>query len=234
MIKCLAIDDEPLALALLQDNIGKIPFLHLVASCSNAFDAIEVLQNEKIDLLFIDIQMPGLTGLQLISSLHNRPLVIFVTAYQQYAVESYDLDIVDYLVKPVALDRFIRACHRAQELIQLKKVQENAPLTTKDHFFVQADYSQVKIKFSDIIWMKGYGDYIKFHLKNAEHPLVVRTSFKELEFELPPHLFLRIHKSYIVAIDEITAIRKNSVFLGDRELAIGETFREKVEKLFNS
>jgi len=231
MINCIAIDDEPLALGLLKDNISKLPFLNLVASCNNAFEAIEALQANSVDLVFVDIQMPGLTGLQFIASLEKKPLVIFITAYKQYAVESYDLDVVDYLVKPVALERFIKACNRAKELFELKSNRGTAKAPVKDHFFVNADYSQVKIKFDDIIWMKGYGDYIKFHLKSAEHPLVVRTSFKELERELPQDKFLRIHKSYAVAIDEITAIRKNSVFLGDKELSVGETFRESVDEL---
>tara|TARA_R110002167_G_scaffold366215_1_gene593788 strand:- start:334 stop:1047 length:714 start_codon:yes stop_codon:yes gene_type:complete len=232
MINCIAIDDEPLALELLKDNISKVPFLHLVATCNNAFMAMETMEKHRVDLVFIDIQMPGLTGLQFIASLEKKPLVIFITAYKQYAVESYDLDVVDYLVKPVALERFIKACHRAKELYDLRTANKTAPKkTVKDHFFVNVDYSQLKIIFNDIIWMKGYGDYIKFHLKNAEHPLVVRTSFKELDRELPPNKFIRIHKSYSVAIDAITAIRKNSIFLGDRELSVGETFREDVEKL---
>lgn len=239
-MNCIAIDDEPLALSLLEDNIGKVPFLNLTATCHNAFEAMEVLQKKAVDLVFIDIQMPGLTGLQFISSLEKKPLVIFITAYKQYAVESYDLDVVDYLVKPVALERFIKACHRAKELFELRSAQSTAnaasnasapTVPAKDHFFVNADYSQVKIKFDDIIWMKGYGDYIKFHLRSAEHPLVVRTSFKELERELPAKKFLRIHKSYAVAVEAITAVRKNSIFLGDKELSVGETFREAVEKL---
>lgn len=232
MINCIAIDDEPLALELLKDNISKVPFLNLVATCNNAFMAMETMEKYPVDLVFIDIQMPGLTGLQFIASLEKKPLVIFITAYKQYAVESYDLDVVDYLVKPVALERFIKSCHRAKELYELKSANIIAShKTEKDHFFVNVDYSQLKITFNDIIWMKGYGDYIKFHLKNAEHPLVVRTSFKELERELPPNKFIRIHKSYSVAIDAITAIRKNSIFLGDRELSVGETYREDVEKL---
>ena len=231
-MNCIAIDDEPLALGLLKDNISKVPFLNLVATCNNAFEAMETMEKHPVDLVFIDIQRPGLTGLQFIASLEKKPLVIFITAYKQYAVESYDLDVVDYLVKPVALERFIKACNRAKELNELKSAQgtkANAP--SKDHFFVNADYSQVKIAFDDIIWMKGYGDYIKFHLRSAEHPLVVRTSFKELDRELPPNKFIRIHKSYAVAVAAITAIRKNSIFLGDKELSVGETFRDEVQKL---
>ncbi len=233
-MNCLAIDDEPLALALLTDNISKVPFLNLLAGCNNAFEAMEMLEKHAVDLVFIDIQMPGLSGLQFIASLEKKPLVIFITAYKQYALESYDLDVVDYLVKPVPLERFIKACNRAKELHELKSARSSLQKETQfDHFFVNVDYSQLKIKFDDIIWMKGYGDYIKFHLKNAEHPLVVRLSFKELEHQLPPKKFIRIHKSYSVAIDAITAIRKNSVFLGDKELSVGETFRESVEQLLS-
>jgi len=233
MIKCIAIDDEPLALTLLKDNISKVPFLQLVATCNNAFEAMKTMQEEVVDLVFIDIQMPGLTGLQFIESLEKKPLVIFITAYKQYAVESYDLAVVDYLLKPVALERFIKACNRAKDLFELKSAKYSAPIKQeRDHFFVNVDYGQRKLKFDDIIWMKGYGDYIKFYLKGVNHPLVVRISFKDLELELPPDKFIRIHKSYLVAIDEITSIRKNSIFLGDKEISIGETFRESVEKLF--
>jgi DNA-binding LytR/AlgR family response regulator len=230
-MNCIAIDDEPLALGLLTDNIGKVPFLNLVGACDNAFQAMETMKEHPVDLVFIDIQMPGLTGLQFIAGLEVRPLVIFITAYKQYAVESYDLDVVDYLVKPIALERFVRACNRARKLFELKSAKTSPAENVPDHFFVNADYSQVKIKFDDIIWMKGYGDYIKFYLKEAQHPLVVRTSFKELESELPKNRFLRIHRSYAVALSEITAVRKNSVFLGDKELSIGETFRESVERI---
>ncbi len=230
-MNCIAIDDEPLALGLLTDNIGKVPFLNLVGACENAFEAMETMKEHPVDLVFIDIQMPGLTGLQFIASLEVRPLVIFITAYKQYAVESYDLDVVDYLVKPVSLERFVRACNRAKKLFELKSAKTSPVQNAPDHFFVNADYSQVKIKFDNIIWMKGYGDYIKFYLKDAQHPLVVRTSFKELESELPENRFLRIHRSYAVALSEITAIRRNSIFLGDKELSIGETYRESVESI---
>lgn len=232
MINCIAIDDEPLALGLLMDNISRVPFLNLVATCNDAFEAMEIMSKYDVNLVFIDIQMPGLTGLQFIESLETKPLVIFITAYKQYALESYDLNVVDYLVKPVALDRFIKACNRAKELFELKTTKNKIEKQDyKDHFFVNSDYSQVKIKFNDILWMKGYGDYIKIHLKNKINPLVVRISFKSMELELPKDKFIRIHKSYLVSIEEITAIRKNSIFLGDKELSIGETFREAIEEL---
>lgn len=234
MINCIAIDDEPLALELLKNYISKISFLNLVATCDNVFDAMEEMQKQSIDLILVDIQMPELTGLQFISSLEKKPLAIIITAYKEFALESYDLDVVDYLVKPVPLERFIKACNRAKERFELQVAQSQAPAKkAPDHFFVNVDYSQVKLKFEDILWLKGYGDYIKFYLKSIHQPLVVRMSFKELESILPVGKFIRIHKSYAVAIDEITSIRKNSIFLGDTEFSVGETYKESVDKLLD-
>jgi len=232
MINCIAVDDEPLALRLLQDNISKVPFLKLVAACNDAFEAMKALQENKIDLVFIDIQMPGLTGLQFIGSLENKPLVIFITAYKQYALESYDLAVVDYLVKPVALDRFIKACNRAKELYELKAMkQHNTVQSSAEYFFLNVDYNQVKVIFDDIIWIEGLRDYIKINLKSTKKPLIVRTSLKAIELELSPNKFIRIHKSYLVAISEITAVRKNSIFIKEMELPVGETFRDTIDKL---
>lgn len=231
MIKCIAIDDEPLALKLLEDNISNVPYLELVASCRNVFDAMKVMDEIKIDLIFIDIQMPGLTGLQFVGSLEKKPLVIFITAYKQYALESYDLSVVDYLVKPVPLERFIKACNRAKELYELKTNKNQNFVTKADYFFLNADYRQVKVIFDDINWMEGVRDYVKIHLKSSGKPLLFRTSLKALEPELPSSKFIRIHKSYIVAMESITAMRKTSLFINDMELPVGETFREAVEKL---
>ncbi len=231
-MKCIAIDDEPLALKLMADNIKNVPYLELVASSRNAFDAMKVLQENKIDLIFIDIQMPGLTGLEFIASLENKPLVIFITAYKEYAIESYNLAVVDYLVKPVTSERFVKACNRAKELHELKLYKnQNPPSPAPDYFFLNADYSQVKIMFNDIILIEGVRDYVKIHLKSSNKPLLFRSSLKAIEPELPPSKFIRIHKSYMVAIETLTAVRKTSVFIKDMELPIGETFREAVEKL---
>ena len=233
-MNCIAVDDEPLALKLLEDNISKVAYLNLVASCANSFEAVKALEENTVDLIFIDIQMPGLTGLQFISTLENKPLVIFITAYKQYALESYDLSVVDYLVKPVAIDRFIKACNRAKELLELKSAKDQtATINTKDFFFLNADYSQVKIMFNDIIWIEGVRDYIKIHLKSSNTPLLIRSSLKAIEPEIPSPKFLRIHKSYIVSVEGITSIRKNSVFIKDMELPVGETYREAVEKLLS-
>lgn len=235
MLRCIAVDDEPLALGLLTDYIRKIPFLELVASCGDAFEAARALQESPVDLIFIDIQMPGLTGLQFIQSLAKRPMVIIVTAYKKFAPEGFDLDVVDYLVKPMGLDRFMKACYKAQELYQLRNAPAGAASSGvafgADFFFVNVDYSLVKVLFADIIWIEGSGDYVKIHLRSAAKPLLVRTSAKTLEAELPGDRFLRIHKSYIVAISSITAVRKNSLFIGELELPVGETYREALRRV---
>ncbi|HXB30476.1 MAG TPA: response regulator transcription factor [Puia sp.] len=231
-MNCIAVDDEPLALKLLADNIGKVAYLNLAATCSNAFEAMKALQENQIDLIFIDIQMPGLTGLQYISTLEDKPLVIFITAYKQYALESYDLSVVDYLVKPVSLERFVRACNRAKELYELKSLKNVSPVqATQEYFFVNSDYSQIKVIFSDITWMEGLRDYVKIYLKSTNKPLVIRSSLKSIEEQLPPNKFIRIHKSYLISIESIVAIRKNSVFIKDKELPVGDTYRESVDRL---
>jgi len=243
MLHCIAVDDEPLALGLLADYISKIPFLRLEASCENAFEAAKALQDNEIDLIFIDIQMPGLTGLQFIQSLAKRPMVIIVTAYKKFAPEGFDLDVVDYLVKPVGLDRFMKACNKAQELQQLRMAAAAAggdgglggggavSAGGADFFFLPVDYSLVKVLFDDIIWVEGSGDYVKIHLKSATKPMLVRVSIRAMEAELPADRFIRVHKSYILAIGSITAVRKNSVFIKELELPVGETYREVMRKL---
>ena len=232
MLNCIAVDDEPLALNLLEDNISKLSYLNLVATCSDAFEATKVLQENKIDLMFIDIQMPGLTGLEFIKSLAKKPMVILLTAYKQYALDSYDLDVVDYLLKPVALDRFMKACNKAKGLYDLKNSkQQLLDKPVVDYFFQYVDYSQLKILFSDIVWIEGLGDYIKIHLKSSNKPLVIRNTIKAMEDDLPSSKFIRIHKSYIISIDSITAIRKHSVFIKDFELPVGETYREVIDQL---
>lgn len=231
---CIAIDDEPLALQLLEDNIRKVPFLQLVGSCRTAFEAMKVLQGQLVDLIFIDIQMPGLTGLQFIASLEHKPLVIFITAYKEFALESYELAVVDYLVKPVPLERFIKACLRAQELFELRNRKEAPLKTDPGYVFLPADYSQVKIMFDDIRYIEGVKDYVNIYLKSHPKPQLFRSTLKALEPELPSHRFIRIHKSYLVAIESITAIKKTSLFLGPQELPIGETYREAVVRFLHN
>jgi DNA-binding LytR/AlgR family response regulator len=176
--------------------------------------------------------MPGLTGLQFIESMIKKPMVIIVTAYKQYALEGYHLDVVDYLVKPVAMDRFMKACNKAKDFYELKNKSLQAG-TTLDYMFVNVGYSLLKVLFQDIVFIEGLRDYIQIHLKSTPKPLMIRMSIKAMEEQLPASVFFRIHKSYIVSVYSITAIRKNSVFIGDREFAIGETYRDIVMKLIS-
>ena len=233
MLQCIAIDDEPLALDLLENYISKIPYLQLVGKCQDAFEATQLLQEKKVDLIFVDIQMPGLTGLQFIQSLQQKPMIILVTAYEKFALEGYQLDVVDYLLKPVELERFIKACNKANELYQLRSTatsrQPSQPAPT--YFFVNADYSLVKVQFNDITWIEGLRDYVKIHLKSTGKPLIVRSGVKAIEQELPPDQFVRVHKSYIVSIESISSIRKNSIFIQDMEIPVGAIYRDAIDRL---
>ena len=231
MIRCLAIDDEPLALELLQDNISKVPFLQLVAACDSAMEAMKIMQQESIDLIFLDIQMPGLTGLQFIQTMTVKPMIILITAYEKYALEGFNLNVTDYLVKPVSLDRFVMACNKAQQLFELRTNQINSSSATPGYFFVNVEYSLVKITFTDIIYIEGMKDYIRIHLNSSQRPIVTRMSMKAIEEQLPATNFIRIHKSYIVSVSYISAIRKSSVFIGTIELPVSDSYRDAVNAI---
>ena len=229
MIRCIAIDDEPLALELLEDNISKLPYLQLVAACDNPLEAMKIMEQQTIDLLFLDIQMPGLTGLQFIQSMTVKPMIILITAYEKYALQGFDLNVTDYLVKPVSLDRFINACNKAKELFELRLQPK---ITTEaGYFFVNVDYSLVKIITADIVYIEGLKDYIKIHLKSSQRPIVTRMPMKTIEDQLPSDGFLRIHKSYIVSIAFITAVRKSSVYIDTLELPVSDNYRDSIAAL---
>ena len=231
LLQCIALDDEPLALDLLEDSISKLPYLHLVAKCSDAFEAMKAMQENKIDLIFADIQMPGLTGLQFIETIVEKPMVIVITAYEKFALEGYNLDVVDYLLKPVSLDRFIKACHKARDLYHLKNADRLVNSANSEYFFLNVDYSLVKIRFDDIVWIEGLRDYIKIHLKSSPNPLVVRMGMKVIEEQLPTNKFIRIHKSFILSIEAITAVRKSSVFIHEQEFTVGDTYKDAILQL---
>jgi DNA-binding LytR/AlgR family response regulator len=232
MLRCIAIDDEPLALELLEDNISKVPYLELAATCSNAMEAIKVLQEKTIDLIFLDIQMPGLTGLQFIQSLSSRPMIILITAYEKYALEGFNLDVVDYLVKPVSIERFVKACNKAWELYNLKtKPGEVIADKPAEYIFVNVEYSLLKVVIDDIMWIEGLKDYIKIHLKSSSRPVITRMTMKSVEELLPAARFIRIHKSYIAAINFITTVRKSAVMIGSTELPVSDTYQEALMKI---
>jgi len=227
MINCIAVDDEPLALELLEDNISKLPYLKLVGSFDNGIEAMKAVQEQKIALLFLDIQMPGLTGLQLIQSLTVKPMIILITAYEKYALEGFNLEVTDYLVKPVSLERFIKACNKAKELFDLR----NQPTSAKQspgYFFVNVEYSMVKVAMDDIVFIEGLKDYIKIHLHSSSKAIVTRMAMKTIEEQLPSGKFIRIHKSYIVSVAFITAVKKTSVFIGNNELPVSDNYKESV------
>lgn len=235
MLRCLAVDDETLALDLLEDNIRQIPFLQLVKRCKNAYEAMDVLQKESIDLIFLDIQMPGITGMQFLQSLQTKPMVIFITAYKKYALEGFDLDVLDYLVKPVPFERFLKAATKAMEYHHLKtKPQPQQPTTFSDYIFVNADYNLIKIVISDIAYIEGLKDYIKIYLSNVAKPIITRLSMKSMEEKLPPEKYIRVHKSFILSIDKITSIRKSRVRLGNAEVPISEHYRDNLFKIIDA
>lgn len=238
MINCLIVDDEPLALDLLEDNINRIPNLKLIGKCSNAFEAMQSLQKESIDLMIIDIQMPGLTGIQLLQSVTFPPLVIFVTAYEQYALKGYELNVVDYLLKPVDFERFVKAIHKASELHQLRlQKREAGPLTHSEpveeqsSFFVNADYQHIRIHIADITHIEGLKDYIKIHLTTQSSPVITRMSLKSMEDRLSSSQFLRVHKSFIVGIKHVNALRRNRIMVGSTEVPVSDNYREAIDSL---
>ncbi len=234
MLRCIAIDDEELALELLEDNISKIPFLQLEGKCKNALEALELLHKIEVDLIFLDIQMPGLTGLQFLQALPNRPMCILVTAYDKYALQAFDLNVIDYLLKPVSLERFIRASTKALELHLLKEKHVINNTAEPNHLFINVDYSLLKVVFTDILWVEGLRDYIKIHLTSSPKPIVTRLSMKAIEDQLPSSLFLRIHKSYIISREQVTAIRRNTVFIGSNEFPVGDNYKDIIPALIGN
>ena len=232
MIKCLAVDDEALSLDLLEDNIKRIPFLHLVQRCKNAYEAMDVLRREPIDLIFLDIQMPGVTGTQFLQSLTHKPVVIFITAFKKYALEGFELDVLDYLVKPVTFERFLRAVNKAADFCTLKKqgVQATSTQTTNDYFFVNVEYSLVKIAVQEITHIESLRDYMKIYLQQNDKPVLTKLAMKSLADKLPPARFVRVHKSFMVAIDKISFIRKNRVYINNHIIPVSDFYKEELLK----
>ncbi|MBK8363784.1 MAG: response regulator transcription factor [Bacteroidetes bacterium] len=229
MLTCIAVEDEPLALDLLEDNIRQIPFLHLVKRCKNAFEAAEVLQNESVDLIFLDIQMPGLTGLQFLKTLPSSPMIIFITAYKNYALEGFELGVIDYLLKPISFERFMKAVNKAVEYSNLKNSQ--LANFTSEYLFVYSEYNLVKIFVSEIKYIEGMKDYIKIYLSNSDKPIITRLSIKTMEEKLPSNKFVRTHKSFVVAIDRIQSLRNSRIKLDTIEVPLSDHYKEHFFKL---
>jgi two-component system LytT family response regulator len=227
-MRCIAIDDEELALELLEDNIRKLPYLELAGKFTNPLEALRFVQDGSVDLIFLDIQMPGMTGLQFIQSFPEKCMFILITAYENYALQGFNLNVIDYLLKPVPFERFVKACNKALELYQLRSKKDHGGEGKPSYFFVNVDYSLQKISFPDLVYVEGLKDYLKLHLKSSQKPIISRMTIKAIEEELPESQFLRIHKSFIVSKESITSVRKNSVFLGTMELPVGDSYKDRV------
>ncbi|MCR6640385.1 MAG: LytTR family DNA-binding domain-containing protein [Sporocytophaga sp.] len=229
MIRCIAIDDEPLALDIIENYISKLPDLKLEGRYTNPLEALEVLNKNTVDLLFLDIQMSELSGIQLLKALPSPPVVIFTTAYQKYALEGYELDVADYLLKPIPFERFLKAVNKVKDLLSLQRnTAEQNPL--KDYIFVKSDYQLVKINLDDIIYIEGLKDYVKIFA--GTKPIFAHQNMKSIESKLTND-FLRIHKSYIISLKKIESVQKNLVRIAGLELPVGEMYKEQLFKIIN-
>lgn len=226
-LRCIVVDDEPLGRNLMVENIGLIPFLELVGTAKNAFEAMELLESGDIDLIFLDIQMPGMTGTKFVESLTQKPMIIFVTAYEEFAVESYNLEVIDYLMKPVSVERFTRAANKAYERFNLV-AKESSRSTELDYMFVNVEYSLVKISFDTITHIEGLKDYIKIFVTTAAHPILTKSTLKGIEEKLPEGKFLRVQKSFIVNLDKIESIRNHRISIGKFEIPVSDSSMENL------
>jgi len=237
MIRCIVVDDEPLAIDLLTDYISKIPFLELVKSYQNPIEALAAVQEGKADLVFLDVQMPELTGIQFLKIANGKCKVILTTAYQQYALEGYELNVVDYLLKPIAFERFYKAAEKAQNLfsntaaLPTENVASPAKLVN-DFIFVKTEYKIQKIYLNDILYIEGLKDYISIFTKTER--IITLQSMKKMEETLPSPQFMRVHKSYIIAIDKIESIERSRITIGNKLVPVGDTYRDDFFKVIES
>jgi two-component system, LytTR family, response regulator len=227
-IRCIAIDDEPPALAQMEDYISRVPFLQPLRFFDNAFDVLEFLKSNEVDLMFLDIEMEGLTGIQFLNVLKNKPKVVLTTAYSQYALKAFDLDVADYLLKPIAFERFLQSVEKVFESIQVHTpnvvVQPTEPQTnnTRNYIFVKTEYRMQRIDFSEIQYIEGLKEYLVIYTPKGK--TLTLQSFKKMEEMLPSDNFMRVHKSYIVALDKIISIERNRIKIGDKLIPIGESY----------
>ncbi len=230
-ISCIAIDDEPLAVKKISAYIQKTPFLELVAECRSAFEAMEIINNRAIQLIFIDINMPDLNGLEFVKSLTDKPYIVFTTAYSEYAVEGFQVDATDYLLKPITYNNFLKAANKVKSLIDLKanSLKESVK-TTASHLFVKSEYKLIRIELDDIKYIESQHEYIKIHLINSA-PVMTQMSMKTIEEQLPSGRFMRVHRSFIVNLKRISVIERNRiVFDGKVYIPVSDQYREKFQE----
>jgi two-component system LytT family response regulator len=222
LLSAIAIDDEPLALEVVRSHALKVPFLNLKAEFTDAFKALEFLQHEPVDLLFLDIKMPDISGIDLLNCLNKKPLVIFTTAYSEHAVESFELDAIDYLLKPFALTRFIKACNKANEIHNLR----NGVTEKKNYLFLKAGYDLVKVNFEEICYLEATGNYVNFVLKDKT--ILSRLTITEVEAMLPADQFIRIHRSFITALSKIDKIERHQLLVNGAVLPVGNLYYQNI------
>jgi DNA-binding LytR/AlgR family response regulator len=229
-ITCIAVDDEPLAVKKISGYIQKTPFLELVAECRSAFEAMEIIHKTKIQLLFIDINMPDLSGMEFVKSLTDKPYVVFTTAYSEYALEGFQVDAVDYLLKPITFSNFLKAANKVKNLIELtENSQKESIRTTASHLFVKSEYKLIRIELDDIKYIESQHEYIKIHLISSS-PVMTQLSLKSIEEQLPSDRFMRVHRSYIVNLAKISVIDRNRiVFDGKVYIPVSDQYKEKFQ-----
>lgn len=223
-MNAIAIDDEPIALEIVKSHASKVPFLDLKAEFTDAFKALEYLQKENVDLIFLDIKMPDISGIDFFNSLSKKPLLIFTTAYSEHAVTSFEMDAVDYLLKPFSLARFIKACNKAYELYNYRNSPETA-----DHLFIKTGYEQLKINFDEILYLEAAGNYVTFVLKGKK--VLSRSTFLEALQLLPADKFVRTHRSYMVAVNKIEKVERHQVTIGIQTIPISEAYRQDLNEV---
>ncbi|MET0636601.1 MAG: LytTR family DNA-binding domain-containing protein [Chitinophagaceae bacterium] len=224
-MNAIAIDDEPIALEIVRAHATRVPFLDLKGCFVDAFKALEYLQKETIDLVFLDIKMPDISGIDFVHSLTKKPLIIFTTAYSEHAVTSFELDAVDYLLKPFSLPRFIKACNKAYELYNFRNSTETA-----NYLYVKTGYEQVKVLFDEILYLEAAGNYVNFILK--DRTILSRSTFAEMTSQLPADRFLRIHRSYLVSLARIDKLEKHQVSIGKIKMPVGEAYSQNLAAIF--
>ncbi len=232
-IKCLIVDDEPLALDVVENYIQKTPFLKLAGRCSSALEAMAQLQEQQIDLIFLDIQMPDLDGVAFSRTLKNGPRIIFTTAFEQYALDGFKVDALDYLLKPFNYEEFMKAANKAREWFQLLEAQKEAE-KNESHLFVKSEYKLVRINLDEVLYFEGLKDYIKIHLASQEKPILTLMSLKALEDKLPAERFMRVHRSYIVNLEKIESVERSRIVIGAFAVVVAEQYREKFHQYLST
>ena len=222
MLNCLLIDDEPLALQILGDFVNKTPYLKLVGKFEDPLQSLSLFESQKIDLLFLDIKMPDISGIDFYRSLVNKPEVIFTTAYSEYAIDGFELKAMDYLMKPISFEKFITACNRVKDFIEIKNQKDKG----KEFFFINVSHKMHKIFYDDILYLEGYKDYTKVHLINSPNPLLILHNLKYFEDLLDKKLFIRIHRSYMVSLRKINTASRKSVTINNHSLPVSDNYRD--------